>query len=229
MKRSLLLVAVLTLAVGCSKSEPAYYSGTETGFLKSGVFTTDNGRALTVDGNGTGFDIQTPRRVMATYETHLIDGSSDVTIDLLDLWDAVIPEPVPESDVPGETPDTPAQVSDAWFSAGYLNIFTGFFGEDAGLHGFTASYAFETRGIVIRLRHDGNGDTDTRETTQTAFVSLPMMGVVQAFDIYRKGLGLDLLSNIPVKLQWTWYKPDGDQLSAQTMLYEKEGVLYTLD
>lgn len=224
MKKSLLpVLAAAALAIGCNKQDSISFSGVESGVVRSGVFTTDNGTEMAIDGNEGGYDIQTGRRVMVSYEAHPAATSSEVVIDLRQLWDACIAEPVPADDASEEPVDTPVRISQAWFNGGYLNLYVDYFGTDPHLHAFSASYRVRGDGITVRLYHDGAAEADTRESMQDAFICIPMAGAVQTLDLQRSALGQDLSAAIPVLLQWTWYQEEDGKLSEQASLFEKEG------
>ena len=219
MRKPMIILMAFLAAVfaGCNKQDSTYFSGIETGYLSAGRFTTDNGATMKIDGNEGNFDILSPRRVMLSYETHPVVSPYDVTIDLRGLWDALIIEPVPASDIPEDAADAPVQVSDAWFSGGYLNILAGFAGTDPALHTFSIALTVNANDAILRLRHDGGEETSTE--WQDVFLSIPMADVVQAFDQLGASLGLKPATQVPVLLQWTWYEHEG----GPAVLLEKEG------
>ena len=215
MKRMVFLTVLSLLLAGCSKQQPTQFSGIEAGLLKAGVFTTDNGTTMHIDGNEGGYDLLTARRVLVSYQTHPIADPSDVTIDLLGLWDAVMPEPVPEEGVEQE-PDAPVHITEDWFNAGYLNILATHAGDPV----FTASYFVNGGGITLRLRRDGMPGEDSVST----FLSIPMTDAVVAYDRFRTSMGReDLEGEIPVTLVWSWYRQTTDGPSQEVILYEKKG------
>lgn len=217
-KPLIILMAVLSaLFAGCNKQDSTTFGGTETGFLSAGRFTSDNGVTMKVDGNEGNFDILSSRRVMLSYETHPVVSPYDVTIDLRGLWDAVIVEPVPFDDIPEDAADAPVQVTDAWFSGGYLNILAGVPYTDPALHTFSLAYAVNANNAILRLRH---GSTEESTTGwQEVFISIPMADIVLAFDQFGASLGLKPATQIPVLFQWTWY----EKIDGPAVLLEKEG------
>jgi len=220
MKRLILSILIpAILLCSCRKQEDAIFSGTEAGNIQAGIFITDDGIKMTVVGNDNGFDINSARRVLIAYETRSVLEAGNTNIDLHRLWDAQIVTPVLSDGNPEDTADTPVQITDAWFSANYLNIVAAFPASDPALHSFTAAYSADAAGSSIRLYHDGTEDTASDAATQTAFISIPMESVRAAYEQAASGQGRTVAYPMPVLLQWTWYRQEG----GQPTLLEREG------
>ena len=209
-----LLVAVLLLPWACRKQDSPVFTGAESGQMKGGVFTNDTGVSMTIDGNEEGYDIRTPRRVLATYRMHPLRNPGGVVID-------VVFEPDPAGALPEEAAGRPVLVTDAWFSGGYLNILAG---AADGEHGFSAAYSVEARGIILRLLDEGSPRQTDRETALGLFLSIPMAGALQAYDLLLASLGQDIGTAVPVFFQWTGYRQDGEQTADEPVLFQKEGT-----
>ena len=212
-----ILMPVLLLAA-CNKQDSVTYSGIEAGTLASGVFTSDNGTKMTVVGNEGKFDVTTSRRVLISYETHPVTDMDHIDIDLLGLLEAGILPADRVSAVPGDPDGSPLQVSDAWFSADYLNLLIAFEGEDPAKHTFTADYAADDKGIVFRLHHDGTQDPSTGKAL-SVFLSIPVYEPVLVYEQSALAVGIKAPYPAPVTLKWTARTLDGGPLS----VYERQG------
>lgn len=215
----LLLVALLPLLSGCNKQDLNYFTGFEAGVIDAGRFTSDNGISMKIERNQERFDIQTPRRVLLSYETTSFEEHAGITVAPLDILDAVVTPPVPEADIPEDAEDTPTTIANAWFSGGYINILASVDASDAALHTFTLAFTVNANETVLRLRHDSTDDTTTAKKARNVFLSFPMNDVVQAFDLFRISLGMEILSPVPVLFQWTGYEQKG----GPAVLIQKEG------
>jgi len=154
--------AVFLLFAGCQKKDSVTYSGLEAGNIQSGIFTTDNGVEMTVVGNVGKFDVTTSRRVLVEYTTNTGLDANHVEIDVHGLWDALTTPTISASALPEETADSPIQIADAWFNAGYLNVLASFEGKDVSKHQIMTAYSVSSDGITLRLYHDGSLEqTDT--------------------------------------------------------------------
>ena len=215
----LLLVALLPLFSGCNKQDLNYFTGFEAGVIDAGRFTSDNGISMKIEQNQERFDIQTPRRVLLSYETTSFEEHAGISVAPLDILDAVVTPPVPETDIPEAAEDTPTTISNAWFSGGYMNILASVEASDAALHTFSLAFAVNANETVLRLRHDSSNDSSTAKKARNVFLSFPMNDVVQAFDLFRISLGMEILSPVPVLFQWTGY----EQKDGPAVLIQKEG------
>lgn len=220
MKRTvylLLFLGILAVAAGCNRQESVFYSGVESGWLNSGLFKSDSGVPMTVVGNEGNLDVTTARRVLLQYQTHSLMSSGKVDIDVLGIWDAGIIDPEPAVTLPDTPSGSPLQVTDAWFSANYLNILASYPCENPSGHSTSVSYSVDTRAITIQLRHEGS----TGSKSNDVFLSIPMEASVNA---YRERQGA--LANFPVDvlLQWSWYESkDGPlKLYGRTGSYKPE-------
>ena len=213
MKRMILaLLCGIFLLSGCRKSDSVIYSGLESGRIESGVFTTDNGVRMTVVGNEGKLDVNTSRRVLLSYRTHPLTGNGDVDIDVQGIWDARIVDPSPAESFPADPSGSPVQVTDAWFSAGYLNILASYPCDDPATQEISAAYMAGTDGIKLRLLHEGG----VGNKQEDVFLSVPMESPANAYREIRKPLAT---FPVAVLLQWSWYALDNGPL----MLYERKG------
>ena len=213
MKRMILaLLCGVFLLSGCHKSDSVIYSGLESGQIASGVFTTDAGVRMTVVGNEGKLDVNTSRRVLVSYKTHPLTGESAVDIDVIGIWDASIISPSPAENLPQDPSGSPVQVTDAWFSAGYLNILASYPCDDPARHETTAAYTVGTDGIKLRLQHEGTVGNNQEDV----FLCVPMEAPVNAWRESRKTLAT---FPVAVLLQWRWYALENGPL----MLYERKG------
>ena len=216
------LAAVFLILAGCTKKDSVTYSGLEAGNIRSGIFTTDNGVEMNVVGNDGKFDVNTERRVLVEYTTRPGTDAKRVDIDVHGLWDALsIPIFSPE-ELPQETEDSPIEISDAWFNAGYLNLLASVEGQDVSQHLVMASSTFTDSGITLRLYHDGSHDKGAQSgAVQDFFTCMPMNDVVGDYLEYCRSVGKKAATPIPVLLQWTWYALDE---KGPVMLYERKGT-----
>lgn len=211
-KMILALLSGILLLSGCHKSDSVIYSGIEAGHIASGVFTTDGGVRMTVVGNEGKLDVNTSRRALVSYKTHPLTGENAVEIDVNGIWDAGIIVPSPVEGLPQDPSGSPIQVTDAWFSAGYLNLLASFPCDDPAKHETTASYTVGKDGIQFRLEHEGSlGDKQ-----EDVFLCIPMEAPVNAYSESQKTLAT---FPVAVLLQWSWYALDSGPL----MLYERKG------
>ena len=211
-KLILALLGGLLLLAGCNKREPVLYAGLESGRLDAGVFTTDNGVRMTIAGNEGNFDVRTSRRVLLSYRTHPLTGDA-VEIDVQGLWDAEIIGPDPAEALPDQPGGSPLKVTDAWFSAGYLNILASYPCGDPALHATSASYTVSLKGITLRLLHEGTPG----EKENDVFLCIPMEEPLRSYVEFK---GPAVTYPVPLLLQWSWYTLNGGPL----MLYEREGT-----
>ena len=212
-----LLLPALLLA-GCNKQNAVTYSGIEAGTLDSGVFTSDNGTRMTVVGNDQKYDVSTSRRVLISYETHPVTDTDHIDIDILALLEAGILPADRVNAIPGDPDGAPIQVSDAWFSADYLNVLIAFEGEDPTKHAFTADYAADEKGIVFRLHHDASQEPSSSKAL-SVFLSIPVYEPVLVYEQCAAAVGLKAPYPAPVTLQWTALTLDGGPQS----VYERQG------
>lgn len=215
-----LLAGSLLLLAGCNNKDAVTYSGLEAGTLASGIFTSDGGTKMTVVGNDGQFDVSTTRRVLIQYKTHPVTDASHIDIDLLGLLDAGILHPDEVASMPDEPDGTPIQVSDAWFGGEYLNTLLSFAGDDASQHAIDATFLADENGITLRLHHDGSKDNASSSKVNSAFISVPIQDLLEAYEAYARSLGLKQ-ANYPMTLtlQWTERTLEGGPLT----LYERKG------
>ena len=223
MKKLLALLTVVTVLAGCNKSHSAIYTGTECGFIDNGVFTSDYQVKMTVVGNERKYDVTAPRRVLISYETQPATAdASGYDIDLLGLMDAVIREPSSAEALDNQPAGAPVQVSNAWFSGGYLNLLVTVEGkaDKAGDHQFSARYTADENGLVIRFLHE-SGETAslTADERISMFLSIPLSEAVLSWEHACLAVGKKAAYPVSVTLQWTDYVLEGGPLN----LYEKQG------
>ena len=216
-KLILTLLPALLLLGACNKLNTITYTGIEAGTISAGVFTTDGGTAMTVVGNEGKYDVTSSRRVLVSYESRPVTDPEHIEIDVLGLLDAGILPPQ-RVEALSEDPDgTALQVSDAWFSKDYLNVLANFAGKDAAKHSFTATYTVDEKGLVVRLLHESQQDTDAGALS--CFLSLPIYDPILAYDQIAKSSGIKAPYPADVTLQWTSTTLDGGPLT----LYERRG------
>ena len=214
----LAFAAVFLLLAGCEKKDSVTYSGLEAGNIDSGIFTTDNGVEMTVVGNVGKFDVTTSRRVLVEYTTNTGLDANHVEIDVHGLWDALPTPTISASALPEETADSPIQIADAWFNAGYLNVLASFEGKDVSKHQIMTAYSVSSDGITLRLYHDGS--LEQTDTVQDIFACVPMDEVITSYEHQCEAIGKKKVFPAPVLLQWTWYALDE---KGPVMLYERKG------
>ena len=212
-----ILMPVLLLA-GCDKQNAVTYSGIEAGTLASGIFTSDNGTVMTVVGNEGKYDVTTSRRVLVSYETHPVTDTDHIDIDILALLEAGILPADRVSAISDEPDGSSIQVSDAWFSADYLNVLITFEGDDPAKHTFSADYTADEKGIVFRLHHDGSLDPSGSKAL-SFFLSIPVYEPVLVYEQCSLAVGIKAPYPAPVTLQWTARTLDGGPLS----VYDRKG------
>ena len=215
-----LALAVLSLVLllgGCRKDGFVPYFGQEMGQFLSGSILTDEGVKLVIGGNPENYDIRTDRRVLVRYQTTAIGTDGSYTIDLQELWDAAVSEPVPASEPIGLVSDDPVRIGDAWFSGGYLNMTVSYACIDPALHSFRMSFDNDGKRAVLRLYHDARETVPSDTEPKQACLSFPMEAVAAAFPSDKSKT-----TAIPVLLQWRWYE-DNDP-SRQTVLYGEEST-----
>ena len=220
MKRLLLFVLTpLLLLAGCNKQDAITYSGLEAGTIGSGIFLSDYGTRMTVVGNAENYDVTSTRRVLISYETHPVTDPKHIDIDIFGLLDAGI-LPAESVETLPEAPDgDPLQVTDAWFSAEYLNILVSFAGEDPAKHAFTARYTADEKGIVVRLSHDGSQESAAGNKTLSLFLSVPVSEPALAYEQSALAVGIKKPYPAPVTLQWTARTLEGGPLA----VYDRKG------
>ena len=220
MKRLLLFVLTpLLLLAGCNKQDAITYSGIEAGTIGSGIFLSDSGTTMTVVGNEENYDVTSTRRVLISYETRPVTDPKHIDIDIQGLLDAGI-LPAESTDVLPEDPDgSPLQVTDAWFSAEYLNILVTFEGADAAKHTFTARYTADEKGVVFRLSHDGTQESATGNQVLSLFLSIPVSEPMLAYEQCALAVGNKSPYPAPVSLQWTARTLEGGPLA----VYDSKG------
>ena len=222
MKRLILLVTALVLFAGCARDGYAVYTGTESGFLENGVFTSDLNVKMTVVGNTRKYDVQTPRRVLISYETKPVTTeSAGFEIDLLGLMPSIIREPSHADALDDQASGAPVSVSNAWFSGGYLNLLFSVEGKDADKHPYTVLYTVDDKErIIFRLLHDDqethSPDSDEKMNT---FLSIPMAEAVQLWEHTLQAEGKKASFPVSVLFQWTDHVMDSGPLN----LFEKPG------
>ena len=220
MKRLLLFVLTpLLLLAGCNKQDAITYSGIEAGTIGSGTFLSDNGTTMTVVGNAENYDVTSVRRVLISYETHPVTDPKHIDIDLLALLDAGILTAESVDALPEDPDGSHLQVTDAWFSAEYLNILVTFEGQDPLKHTFTARYKADDKGIVIRLSHDDSQETTTASNVLSMFLSIPVSEPVLAYEQSALAVGIKNPYPAPVTLQWTARTLEGGPLA----VYDRQG------
>ena len=222
MKRltTFLLLAGMLLLPACNKQDYVIYSGMEAGTMDAGVFTSDNNTKMTVVGNEGNYDVRTARRVLISYETHQVTESNHIDIDLTGLLDAAIVLPDPVESIPDNPDGSPLQITDAWFSTGYLNILISFPGVDASKHSITSSFKTDGDGVTVRLHHDATTDTAAGDKAISAFLSVPIYDLRQSYEAYAASIGLKQAEYpMPVILQWSARTMEGGPLA----VYERKG------
>ena len=222
MKRliSYLLLAGLTLLSACNLQDSVTYSGVEAGTMDSGVFTSDNQTKMTVVGNEGNFDVRSARRVLISYETLPVTDPNHIDIDLLGLIDAAIVLPDAVESLPEDPDGSPIQVTDAWFSAQYLNILLSFPGVDASKHTLTSSFLTGEEGVFVRLHHDASTDTASGNKAISAFLSIPVQDLQASYEAYARSKGLKQAEYpMPVTLQWSARVTENGPLA----VYERKG------
>ena len=217
-KLILALLPALALLSACHKQESVTYSGIEAGTMSAGVFTSDNGTVMTVVGNDAKYDVSSTRRVLISDKTQPVTDPDHISIDLTGLLDAGILPPA-RVDILSDDPDgTALQVSDAWFSADYLNVLITFEGDDPAKHTFSADYTADEKGIVFRLHHDGSLDPSGSKAL-SFFLSIPVYEPVLVYEQCSLAVGIKAPYPAPVTLQWTARTLDGGPLS----VYDRKG------
>jgi hypothetical protein len=211
------LVSLLALA-GCNKQEPPVFSGFEAGTMAGGVFTSDSGTKMYVTENGQNFDISRSRRVILQYETLSVSDPDRIEISIQGLMDAFIRDPYAVDALSDQPEGSPIEVTDAWFSGGFLNLLVSAEGKDYGKHRCSATYLVDKDKIVIRLLH--HDSEDVTDSMINAFLSIPMEEPALSYDQYAQSIGKkDGLYPAPVLFQWTARTLEGGPLN----LYEREG------
>lgn len=215
-----LLAGSLLLLAGCNQKDAVTYSGTESGFIEQGIFTTDNDVKMTVVGNTQKHDVTTPRRVLLAYRTQPVTDADHIDIDVLGLLAAIILDPSSAASLP-DTPDGESiTLSEAWFGGGYLNLYATFKGKESAQHTCTATYKADEDGITIRFLHES---TETLSPGATdgfnAFFSVPMDDAMLSWEHACQAVGKKVAYPVTVTLQWTDYVLDNGPLT----LYEKKG------
>ena len=214
------LLLPLLLLSGCNKQDSVTYTGLEAGTMDSGVFTSDSETKMNVVGNEGNYDVRSARRVLIQFETRPATASDRIDIDLLGLMDAAIVLPDKVDTLPDDPDGSPIQVSDAWFSMQYLNILISFPGADASKHALTSSFTVSERGVFVRLHHDATTDTAAGDKVISAFLSVPLSDLQQAYEAFARSQGKKIGDYpMPVILQWTARTLEGGPLS----VYERKG------
>ena len=214
------LLLPLLLLSGCNKQDSVTYTGLEAGTMDSGVFTSDNWTKMTVVGNEGNYDVRSARRVLISYQTLPAAASDRIDIDILGLLDAAIVLPDEVAVLPDDPDGSPVQVTDAWFSVQYLNILISFPGTDASKHAITSSFTVSERGVFVRLHHDAATDTASGDKVISAFLSVPLSDLQQAYEAFARSQGKKIGDYpMPVILQWTARTLEGGPLS----VYERKG------
>ena len=203
MRKLILALAALALLAGCSKKDVTY-TGKESGFIQNGVFLSDGNVKMTIMGNERNYDIDSPRRVLIAYETCPGMDDGNIGIDLQGMMAAIIREPSHVETMDENPSETPIQVSDAWFSGGYLNILASARVVVYDKHQCSATYTADENGIVIRLTHS-SAETVTAGSGQMAnvFLSLPMEDPVLTWEHCCQAVGKKAVFPVPVLFQWT--------------------------
>ncbi len=220
MKKILLPILAGLLAIaGCNKQEPPVFSGFEAGTMAGGVFSSDSGTKMYVTVNEQNLDVTSARRVIIQYETLSVSNSDHIEINLQGLKDAVIREPAPVDALSDQPEGSPIEVTDAWFSGGFLNLLVSSQGKDSDKHRCSASYLVDKDKIVIRLLHQ-NAE-DVTDSMINAFLSIPMDEPALSYDQYAQSIGKKGgVYPAPVLFQWTARTLEGGPLT----LYEREGA-----
>ena len=220
MKKFLVLLLPLFLLLsGCRKDGFVPYSGQEMGLIQNGSILTDEGVRLIIDGNPENYDILTSRRVLVSYKTTSIGSDRTYTIDLQELMETTVSDPIPVSEPLGLVSDDPVRISEAWFSGGYLNLTVAYAGIDPALHTFPLRFDIDGKRAVLRLYHDARESVPSDTEPKQACLCFPMEAVAAAFPA---PADKSKTTVIPVLLQWRWYEDDDP--SRQTVLYVKEGT-----
>ena len=216
-----ILLSFLLLLSACNRKENVIYSGLEAGTMDAGVFTSDSHTKMTVVGNEGNYDVRTSRRVLIRFETHPITDSDHIDIDLHGLLDAAIMPPEEVESLPQNPDGLPVQITDAWFSADYLNILLSFPGEDASPHTLSLAFTASQKGITLRLHHTGPADVTDTDKAISAFLSVPVADLRQAYEAQAISHGKKQADYpMPVLLQWTARTLEGGPLT----IYEKKGA-----
>ena len=215
-----ILLSLLLLLPACSKQDSVTYSGMEAGTMNAGVFTSDNNTKMTVIGNEGNFDVLSSRRVLISYVTHPVTDPTHIDIDLQGLLDAAIVLPDAVESLPEDPDGSPLQVTDAWFSTGYLNILISFPGADASKHSVTSSFCTGEEGVTVRLHHDASTDTVSGDKVVTAFLSVPINDLRASYEAFARSKGLKQAEYpMPVTLQWSARVSENGPLA----IYERKG------
>ena len=213
------LLTALAFLTGCNKQDSYTYSGIEAGTLSSGIFTSDNGTRMKVEGNEGHYDVTTSRRVLISFETHPITDPSQISIDILGLLDAGILQPGRVDALPEDPSGSPLEVTDAWFSGEYLNLLVTFEGKEAEKHTFATTYSVSGKGISFHLDHDGSQDATAGDSPLSIFLSIPMYEPVLSYDQTAQATGVKPEYPVSVLLQWTARTLEGGPLT----LLERKG------
>ena len=221
MKRliSYLLLAGLLLVSACNVQDTLIYTGVEAGTIDSGVFTTDGNTKMNVAGNDGNYDVRTARRVLISYETLTITDPTRIDINIQALMDAAIIQPDAVESLPDDPDGSPVQVTDAWFGGGYLNILVSFPGVDASKHTLSSTFMADDESVKVRLHHDATTDTASGNKAISAFLSIPVHDLQDAYEAYAHSIGQQAIYPMPVILQWSARTMEGGPLA----VYERKG------
>ena len=224
MRKSILLLLIPLLLAGCRKEGFVPYTGLEAGQICDGVITTDGGVRLVIDSNPGNYNITTGRRVLASYKATAAEGDKSYRIDLEELRETSVVEPVPSSEPRGVLSDDPVRIDEAWFSGGYLNVGIAYNGTDPAHHRFPATYEIAEGKVVFRIWHDAWENFPARDPLQRAFLCYPLDSLTKEYMDLNPGAGKKKNPAIPVLLQWRWYAQEGETTQDEIILYEKEGT-----
>lgn len=220
------IAAVIVMASSCSKDEAVIYNDVTMGTL------SDDSRILTDAGNvydivdGKSVEgIESGTRVLVTCDIlgRIDETANQYNVRLNNVEVPILGSTVESADVDLSGWGDAVSVSDAWISAGYLNLYCVWIGHrnssvEHGLMLVHDSTVADT--VSFSLVHDAKGEGFYKDTAVPS--DLKTIYKTATFPVGKYVSE----KNVTVKLSWTWHKTGGQYIYPET---EKISVVCDVD
>lgn len=216
--------AVVVAALSCSKDETVIYSDVTMGTLTgdTGILTDEGNIYDIVDGK-TADGIEPGTRVFVSCD---ILGRADAAarrydVKLNSIEVPVLGEAAESEDVDLSEWTDAVSVSDAWISAGYLNLYCVWIGrrDSSAEHGLMLVHSgVRADTVSFSLVHDAKDEGFYKDTAVPSDLKTIYKTATFPIGKYLSG------ENVTVKLSWTWHRTDGQYIYPDT---EPFSAVYT--
>lgn len=217
--------AVMAASLSCSKDDTVIFNDVTMGTLSGNAeILTDGGNIYNIVDGKTVEGIDPGTRVFVTCDILGRDGEAadryNVRLNSVEVPVSGLTVESADADLSGWT--DAISVSDAWISAGYLNLYCVWIGrrDSSAEHGIMLvhdSAAADT--VRFSLVHDAKGEGFYEDTAVPS--DLKTIYKTATFPVGKYISG----ENVTVKLSWTWHKTGGQYIYPET---EPFSIVYDL-